>query len=186
LQISRHFRICVIGAEEGTLVWEALRQAPEGGVTGIVTRPEKLEFLQHYGEQLDPMIRPEFREENPESYTETYPGEAGTYDVVIGRNVVLRSTDRTRLLDTCFRLLSEKGRLLLAETLPARSTRLSELAAAADHPMDREQLDALAGAEEALYSDTTIPLLRIGEEELKGQAEAAGFSGTTTELRELR
>jgi putative ATPase len=185
LRPSRHARICVIGAEEGTLVWEALRQSPEGGVTGIVTRADRLDFLRHYGEQLDPLIRPVFRQDKPETYLETHPEDAGGYEAVIGSNVLLRSAAREKLMNTAYGLLSKKGRLLFAETLPSFSTRLSVLAASALPPLERDQLEALAAAETALRGEPGLRLLQLSEEELRKTAEEAGFTMVKAELQEM-
>lgn len=124
----RHARICVVGAEEGTLVWEALRRVPEGGVTGLILSADsdREEMLRHYAGQIDTVEGPELRTGAVSAYLDKNPERTGTFEFVIGRNYTTRSPGKTALFSAVFDLLDKKGQLVLAESVPRRSQRLSD------------------------------------------------------------
>lgn len=185
LKIGRHYRICVIGAEEGTLVWEALRQAPEGGVTGLVGQAKKMEFLQHYAEQLDEPERPRFFIGDAEQFMQEEISAEGSFDIVIGRNSLSRRPDKEEAFRQIFRLLAPQGSLVLTETVPRHSRRLSEAAREAGNPPEERLLTALKEAEERLYSDTSNPLLNWSEKDLEMAAKASGLKVKKNSLKTI-
>jgi len=197
VKCARHHRFCVLGAEEGTLIWEALRRVPEGGVTGIIspTRTETVELLEHYAAQLDPSERPELWKGSPEEYLREHPERAGTFEYVIGRNYTIRSSGKKVLLEQAFSMLRENGRLVLAESVPGQSQRLTEAVrqqlqqgpdeAAIINPRSAELLGVLEEAETRLYTDTAHPLISWDVQNLLEAAKEAGFHDAAGELLTL-
>jgi putative ATPase len=57
-QLSRHHRVCVWGADDGLLLWEALRSCPEGLVCGACAGRTSLAALEQYAGTLDLVDRP--------------------------------------------------------------------------------------------------------------------------------
>ncbi|WP_304244489.1 AAA family ATPase, partial [Gracilinema caldarium] len=51
LTVQRHDRLLVCNADEGLLLWEALRRAPEGLAAGIVQSQQSLQTLLHFAKQ---------------------------------------------------------------------------------------------------------------------------------------
>ncbi|MDY7029384.1 MAG: AAA family ATPase, partial [Spirochaetota bacterium] len=197
LACARHHRICILGAEEGTLIWEALRRVPEGGVTGIIasSRADKIELLEHYSEQLEEIERPELWKGSPEEYLQEQPERAGTFEFVIGRNFTLRSSRKKEMLALAFPLLQTGGRLVLAESVPRKSQRLTAAVkvqtekergeASAGKSRSAELLGLLEQAENRLYSDTEHPLISWDVQDLLDAAEGAGFHAAAAELLTL-
>ncbi|HNQ98216.1 MAG TPA: recombinase RarA, partial [Treponemataceae bacterium] len=57
--LARHHRILVWGADDGLLIWEASRRAPEGFVAGLCRREQALGELEQYARTLDELDRPQ-------------------------------------------------------------------------------------------------------------------------------
>ena len=196
---ARHDRICVVGAEDGALLWEALRQVPEGGVTGIVaeSHPERAELLRHYARQLETIEQPEIWTGPLDQYLLQHPDRSGSFEFVIGRNYTTRSSRKDELFRHLHTLLSKDGRLILAEIIPSLSQRLSftagsalkmKRAAGSRIPPDKameEYFDILSRAEARLYSQALHPLLSWDAGDLVTHAEEAGFHDVHAELRTL-
>lgn len=176
IRIPRHARVCVVGADEGSLLWEALRRVPEGGVSALVERQERLEYLTHYADQLPEEEQPEFFSGTPLAYLKASPREEASFELLLARDYHGREPDKSEMLATLYRLLREGGQLAMAQAIPRYSRRLSQL-------IDQEQLRigdedflrALKSAEEELYQARSHPLLSWDEESLKADAEKAGF-----------
>jgi putative ATPase len=57
-QVQRHHLVLNIGAGSGLLTWEAVRQAPEGGVWALATDPTSGEAVRQQAERLPELERP--------------------------------------------------------------------------------------------------------------------------------
>ena len=58
--IVRHSRILVCNADDGLLVWTALRKAPEGQVTAVCRTQKTCAILEQYASSLDELEKPVF------------------------------------------------------------------------------------------------------------------------------
>jgi len=182
LMPARHHRILDLRADDGLFLWEALRKAPEGGVTAIVTDSEKREYLESYAGALDMSEQPELylsRFEEPGS--EAFPH---LFDRVVGKNCSIKDSDKTPLLTQVLELLEEGGRGVLAEAVPAHSPRLSQLIGRDD--ISRDLFALLKEAETLLYEKSMQPHLSWEGEELRRAAEALGFSSVELHIHRSR
>ncbi len=179
---ARHDRICVVTADDGIILWEALRSVPEGGVTGLVSNPEKFELLQYYAAQLEAVEQPYLYQGTAEECLET-PEQ---FEFILGRNYTSRRKDKTSLLQPLFHSMSPGGTLLLAEAVPFRAQRLSELLTQSDKKIDPELQKVLSEIEDQLYSARRGELLSWDIPDLQAGAEAAGFINITTEAEEIQ
>jgi len=188
LKTARHHNICVLGAEEGTLLWEAVRRVPEGGVTGILSpsKPEREELLRHYGAQLDPAEQPELWLGTVHDYLQKQPERKHSFEFVIGKNVSTRGQDKPGFFRSISQLLVSGGTLVLSEIVPCRSQRLSTLLnPVSENQTDQEALELLLAAEERLYLDPDHPLLNWDVEDLTSSLKEAGFDNVHAELLPL-
>ena len=201
---ARHHRICVVPADDGILVWEALRRVPEGGVTGLVSSAATLDILRHYADQLDEVERPLLFRETPEQYLATLEGGSDPasgpddrpedrqddrpdrFEFVIGRNYTSRIADKQSALQPLYRLLAEGGRLLLAEAVPLRAQRLSDLIAQAGRSLSPEMHAVLVAVESKLYTERRSELLAWDTPDLEAGARAAGFDEVETESQTVK
>ncbi|MDG1479040.1 MAG: AAA family ATPase [Myxococcota bacterium] len=158
--LQRHHLVLDANAATGLLTFEALRQAPEGGVWSWCPRPDTAAALSALAAQLPELGRPAV------IGTLQQVGEV-RFDRIIGRDVLSTADDPAALLADLNALLRADGALVLLETLPRRTQRLSELI---DGP------PGWAVAEAAIYSDAADPLTRWTAEGLSAVLTDAGLS----------
>jgi putative ATPase len=138
--LPRHGVVLDLGLGSGLLTFELLRRCPEGGVWAIAppeakgvreqlaTLPATMQpTLVAAPAQIDPAVR---------------------FDAVLGRNVWRTPGGEALVRDAAARL-AERGRLVLAESLPERAPRLHEVLDLAG--LDDADRAAVAAAEEAHY-----------------------------------
>lgn len=188
--VARHELVLDMSADDGLLVWEAARRAPEGGVWGRCGSQEAIERLEAFGQALQKDSRPRFFLSQPGDFHSQIPKEI-RFEVIIGRNLFLRS-DKAGQADLFTKLsstLQEQGRLILSETVPRLGMRLSQAIGQCIDLEDREEIqliEALHGAEQRIYEEGSTPATAWTVEDLKTSAEAAGFSRIETQLLPLR
>ena len=160
LNPQRHHTLLDLNASTGLLTWEAVRRVPEGGVTALTYREKDRSALVEQSTMLDELIRPVVVNE-PEwpvklkGYAEDKSHAKAVlpavFDGIIGRNALMALTDKQAAVERLRKLLGPHGKIVIAESVPARGQRLS-------HLLDSTQIDSglyqqLSEAEETLYSD---------------------------------
>ncbi len=169
--VQRHHRILDVDAGTGLLTWEALRQAPEGGVVAWTADPRQGRTLRGLAERLPELTRPTVVVGAIDALGPAVG--AVRFERVLGRDALVRSDDAAALLATLRGLLAEGGRLVLCESLPRRTQRLYALPSPGSVP---EALSRVwSTAEEALYQDDADPLLRWDVRAMRATVEDAGF-----------
>ncbi|MDH5299685.1 MAG: AAA family ATPase, partial [Desulfobulbaceae bacterium] len=147
--------ILTINDGSGLLLWEGVRRAPMGGVYTLEPDPKGAAILEAQARNLESMERPRIVNGGLEALGKLGAGEKGLlFDAVLARGLK-REIDRDpAFLDRLAACLTPGGRLVVAEVLPRHGQRLYRLLpASALAPAIR---DALAEAEEAIYSDTAL------------------------------
>jgi putative ATPase len=186
LSLARHHRIAVLRADDGLLLWEALRRVPEGGVAALLYREETLPSLRSYAELLEETEQPELAACSLADFVSRQRERGLRYEAVIGYNAVLRSGNRAEPFRAAAELLADGGTLALAEALPREGGRLSELPRLKDLPEELRQL--LVRGEQLLYGESAAgghPLLSLDEDQLRQEAEQAGLGQPACEERDL-
>ena len=161
LNPQRHHTLLDLNASTGLLTWEAVRRVPEGGVTALAYSEKDRSALVEQSEMLDELIRPVVVNE-PEwpvtlkGYTTNKsPAKAvlpaAVFDGIIGRNALMALPDKQVAVERMHKLLAPLGRIVIAESVPARGQRLSHLLNSAQ--IDSCLYQQLSEAEEILYSD---------------------------------
>lgn len=165
-RLQRHHLVLDLNAGTGLLTWEALRQTPEGGVWAWCERPDAAAALQALAERLPALSQPAVIGALADV------GEV-RFDCIIGRDALSTSADPAALLEAAAALLLPGGRLVLLESLPRHTQRLSALL---------EGPEGWAAAEDAVYEDPADPLTRWTIRDLTALLEQAGFSVTAAPL----
>ncbi|WP_088893008.1 AAA family ATPase [Leptolyngbya ohadii] len=202
---QRHHVILDANAGSGLLVWEAVRQVPEGGVYAWVKKTADAEAIREQAEMLPEVNRPIVlvNVDPAELQSAPHPPNSGglpnqelsnqgknlkiQFDRMIGRNVLLHELDKAAVIQELANYLRSDGQMVLAETLPRETQRLYEL-------VDQNQvkptlLQRWIEAEEAIYQDITDPMVNWDEADLPHWFTAAGLQATlqreesNTELR---
>jgi putative ATPase len=180
--LQRHQVVLTLNAGSGLLVWEAVRQVPEGGVYAQVEQDTDAQALSDQAallpELLRPIVLPIPLAELDQHLNQVADGLK--FDRILGRNLLLPllAQDHLALLGSLKTWLQPAGFLVFAESLPRYSQRLYRLL-----PPDRlssQLYQRLAMAEEAFYNTAPDPLLRWQAEELIAPLEAIGFAVTVT------
>jgi SAM-dependent methyltransferase len=106
------------------------------------------------------------------------------FDLVVGRDVLLREADPEELLGAVAGALRPGGRLALAETVPAAGSRLTDvLDLEAEEPGFVERLKAV---EERIYRNPADPLTRRDPDRLLASIERAGFQQVRGQAQRMR
>lgn len=181
-RVLRHHRVLCCAAEDGLLLWEASRLAPEGLSAGLVRTEAAKEALLRYASTLDELERP-----SVEVAEDLLPPDAAAlfevdaFDAVLAREPWRRGfpADDPAAAFTAFArsaraVLSAGGRVAVLATPPRLGERVSRVlgrAAAADAALAA----ALADAEEAFFGDAAAAKWAWDAEALAASLEAEGF-----------
>jgi len=181
LSVARHDRVLDLNAGRGLLLWEAVRRTPEGGVAGLVWDKAALEILSHYAAEKPESERPLLVHRTPAAFTEAdLPAgwRGASFEHVVGRSA-WEGRDSGAALGALLRgFLKPGGRVSLAERVPRRSTRLSELVRET-WPGGAEVLEKI---ESLVYANPDNPLVDWDETDVEGALEAAGLAIVAGEL----
>ncbi len=175
--VQRHHLVLDLNAGSGLLTWEALRQAPEGGVWALTADATAGEALRQQAERLPELERPHILigALDELDYLLALRGEEDVrFDCIIGRNVFTRDVARLpQILVGLKRVLGENGRFCFIQTIPRHTQRLYRL-------VDWSGYEALgakvAAAEEAIYANPADPLVNWDEHDLKAAFKKSGFN----------
>ena len=180
--LNRHDRVFVAGKDRGLLLWEALRKVPEGGVWTALNDPEEIDFLINYPTPLHDTEKPIVLRGNIEDIpTGVGNRELVPFDAVVGRNIIGKESDPENILEKIHSILENGGVLSIAETLPDRATRLSEIIHTKS--LSPEETNLLKEAENDIYEKTEKKGLKQDENTLE-LLEKLGFTKTGTAEKE--
>lgn len=183
-QVRRHHLVLDLNGDSGLLTWEALRQAPEGGVWTLAADQTAGEALRQQAGRFPEIERPVvlIGDLAELTYLLTLRQETEVlFDRIIGRNVVttyglvVGSTgSRTLWAEQVRQLLRPEGRLCLVQVVPRDGQRLYSLVDWSEVPVDLA--DRVRAAEEAIYHDSADNLVNWHMAELTADLAAAGLS----------
>jgi putative ATPase len=163
-QLQRHHLVLDLNAGSGLLLWEAVRQVPEGGVYGYVRTEKELAALNEQIQSLPELSRPVLGSDLPQTLK---------FDRIIGRNALYAESDKVSAIAALSALIDPNGQLVLAESMPMVAQRLYQLA---DPIWLKPTLyDRWQQAEEAIYQNPDDPKLNWSIESLQADFEQAGF-----------
>lgn len=162
--LQRHHLVLDLNAGSGLLLWEAVRQVPEGGVYGHVGTEKEFAALNEQIQSLPELSRPILVQALPQPLK---------FDRIIGRNALYAESDKVSAIAALSALLESHGQIVLAESMPRAAQRLYQLA---DPLWLKPKLyDRWQQAEEAIYLNPDDPKLNWSIETLQANFEQAGF-----------
>lgn len=129
---ERHERILIPSDPAGTLIWEAHRRVPEGGVTALCRNTRSYDALNWLAGGLPAAERPTFLIGGLEKKetVKVLMADGTRYDIVLGRNWLARIGNdeiRLNLLKTALNMADDGAQLLLAEPHAGAGTTLAAL-----------------------------------------------------------
>lgn len=187
---ARHSRHFIWNVDDGLLIWECLRQSPEGLVAGVCSSAAGMEILRQYSHTLDEVSRPQLTliegSQRPPSGSFVIPtegqaadtegtdeGEASSawsavpFDRLYFRDI-LTTTESIASFCNSIRQAAAQNRLapgwklILHQRIPCHGQRLSSLLK--NCPDHKDLLQRLAAAEEDFFGDKSNPLFGWNQE----------------------
>jgi len=186
-QVKRHSLVLDLKAASGLLTWEALRRVPEGGVYALARSERDAEALTQQAARLSEIERPivltgALLDLPDHLSTATPPATRPTpstllFDALIGYNALLDIADKAAAIKILRPLLAENGILSLAERISRHTQRLYQLVDLTG--LDKNLVERIIQAEEAIYNDASDPLVNWDVEDLVKLFEDAGLTVVT-------
>lgn len=175
LRPQRHHVLLDINATTGLLTWEAIRQVPEGGVYACTRSHQDYQALIEQSEMLGELARPIVVQVDRSNWLAALkPVNVVLFDGIVGRNTLMRLEDKASAIAQIRKLLSSDGKVVLAESIPSQSQRLSWLLD--KHKTDINLQQQLAEAEAWLYENPADAMLNWDDIDLLRHFEAANFA----------
>ncbi len=174
--LQRHHVVLDLNAGSGLLTWEALRQVPEGSVVACVYGKTDADALWQQASPLPELARPRIVETALSALSTALSAQTADwrFDRIIGRNALLREVDKQAIGRSLLDWLHPTGTITLAESMPRRAQRLYKL-------LDPSWLSSrlyqkLVESEEAIYDQSTDPMVNWDEHDLQQVFTAAGMT----------
>ncbi len=178
----RHHRILCLNDEGGLLTWEAIRQAPEGGVhTHLKTEAEQ-RILNSRIAECPPLRTPQIQVCDPRQLFGQLPPDM-RFEAILGRALLFNRADRAELLQAIHHCLANQGRLVLAEPISRRSPRLAERLKFPEE--DRELAEIFRAVENEIYHNPQDPMVNWDEEQAAAWLAEAGYARITSQILTL-
>ena len=175
LNPQRHHRLLDLNASTGLLTWEAVRRVPEGGVTACTHKEKDYSALIEQSILLDELSRPRVVKVKASNWlaVQQMAEPSISFDGIVGRNALMAVPDKQSAIQQLNQLLGTKGKIAIAESIPARGQRLSCLLDSTKVAADLYQ--ALSQAEAHLYNNPQDALVNWDAPDLQRGFEAVGF-----------
>ena len=175
LNPQRHHVLLDLNATTGLLTWEAIRQVPEGGAYACVHSDKDYEALVEQAAMLSELARPVVVKVKEANWSAAIKqtDESVLFDGVVGRNALMKIEKKATAIKRIQKLIAPKGKVALAESIPSRGQRLSQLLD--PQRMDAKLLRQLAEAEAPLYKDPQNSMVNWDASDLQQGFEQAGF-----------
>jgi putative ATPase len=184
--LERRHRILVAAANDGLLLWEALRAVPEGLAAALVDNDASREALLGYAAMLDEPERPLVAVQDKGRLLPS-PGEADawfachSFDHILAREPWRRGGSAaafSAFAEAARLLLVGRGDVVLLPSPPTQGERISRILGAEGNP----SIAALADAEEAFFQDSGR--WTWDAETLERSFAAAGFTVSLVPLEQ--
>ncbi len=177
LALARHHLVLDLRVGEGLLTWEALRRVPEGGVWALARSAAEAAGIEARAAELSELERPRLLigalPALPQLLAALGP-DAPAFDAAVGRDCLLREADKAGSLRAVASCLRSGGRLSVAETMPGKGQRLSDLLDLSD--LDDGSRQRIRDAEARIYASGDSPLVSWDEQTLSEAATVAGLT----------
>ncbi|MCM1982826.1 AAA family ATPase [Lyngbya confervoides] len=188
--LQRHHVVLDLLANSGLMLWECLRQTPEGGVYGRVTTDQALQGIQQQAEALPEIQRPiliaSALDQLCPRLLALAPGIQ--FDRIFGRNLLSHLRDLTGTPAAVAQVLSvflgSTGEAILVELIPRQSQRIYDLLS--PQHLSPKLYRAWQVAEDSFYEPAGDPRLNWEASQLVTLLEAAGLSVEFQLLSETR
>ncbi|MBN2050580.1 MAG: AAA family ATPase, partial [Spirochaetales bacterium] len=178
LKPGRTDRTLLLTSGNTSLIWEALRRLPEGGLYVVVPDTEALQRITIFGSSLPDYRLPAgvFKKEDFPSCLE----EGLTFESIVCKDWFTRINDPAEILTTLKGLRAPGCKTLISQVLPGEGTRLSEF-------LETESLPpGFKAAEDRIYNESGGFITRGVLEQTLATVPFEGYSMETLEFTRNR
>jgi putative ATPase len=156
--VQRHHVVLDLNAGSGLLTWEAVRQAPEGGVYAWVHSTTDATALAEQSRVLPELARPVLVQSPVERLSASLEARAKgvQFDCILGRNLFVYASDKAAIARQLATILHPSRpnvnppRLVLAELVPCQTQRLYQLLT--PEALGQSLYERVQQAEDAIYT----------------------------------
>ncbi len=179
-RVQRHHTILNVKADNGLLLWEAVRQTPEGGVWGLVQGQSAGETLRQQAKRLQELERPFILQGSIDEldYLLTLRDEEGLqFDHILAHNPLTRLSEQVDQLEHWQGYLREGGTAVIAQSIPRLGQRIYQLIDWAERDELQQQVVQI---EDSIWTAADNPLTNWSADELQQAFEGAGWTVSLT------
>ena len=167
-KVQRHHTILDAKADNGLLLWEAVRQVPEGGVWGLCR--QNRDGIAAQAKRLSALDRPHLLADAKE----LADVEVG-FDRLVAHNPLTRLYEQQEGVRWWGNVLGENGRVIFAQMIPCQGQRIHRLVDWSGHePIETK----VAPIEEQLWTTKEQPLTAWAEADLEAVLQEHGWDVT--------
>ncbi|MGD1863556.1 MAG: AAA family ATPase [Phormidesmis sp.] len=180
LNPQRHHLLLDLNASTGLLTWEAVRHVPEGGVYSCAHTSQTYEAIVEQATMLDELTRPSVVKVKASDWITALNEESCEsekpllFDGIVGRNALMAIAQKEKAISQLKELLHPEGQIVLAESVPSRGQRLSELVTF--EKADRALQKQFVAAEDDIFSQPNDVMVNWDASDLQRGFEQAGLS----------
>ncbi len=197
--LSRHTRSLIWNADDGLLIWEAIRKTPEGLTCGLCRSQKSREILEQYGRTLEDLdkpifeIRPETSENflNQEQFAEIFSNFAKkeiVFDRIFFRDPFITQDSADVLAyvmneqyNGSENPFSKELKLIISQRIPGKGQRISELIkkqilSNTSSEIYDPIIEKMQKAEEEFFNDKENPLFNWNGQSIADAFAKYGFS----------
>ncbi len=180
--LPRHGLVLDLKASSGLLTWEALRRVPEGGVYSLARNQRDAEALRQLAERLPEPQRPVVLQGELLELSDLLrwqalaQGDALQFDAIVGYNALFDQPEKQAVVELLATYLTADGRISLAERIPQHTQRLYQLVDLT--ALGKALVERVEQAEEAIYTDSTDPMVNWDAKTVEAIFTAAGYQTT--------
>ncbi|PIE81494.1 MAG: AAA family ATPase [Chloroflexi bacterium] len=174
-RLQRHHTILNLKADNGLLLWEAVRQAPEGGVWGLAYNQQAGETLRHQAERLPEVERPFILIGSTHELKHLLALRSEDnlrFDRMVAHNPLSRLFDDIAQVTIWKEYLQPDGIIVFAQTIPRLGQRIYRLV---DWTGQNALREHVATVEDTLWHSPDNPLTNWSNDDLQKALEDAGW-----------
>lgn len=152
LQLAANARVLDIHAASGLLTFEALRQAPDGGVYSLILPSKNADNFEALMNQRPELERARIAKVEAITPQSIHAFSGIEFDAIMGRNFLHLTDNLSALLQAMYQMLAHRGKVVVTNVLPNSQPRISHLQMGTQR-LDSHLLNAWRDAEERIMQE---------------------------------
>jgi putative ATPase len=177
IQFEPYQMILILNAGDGVMLGETLRKAVEATVYSLVRDDDEKSFLDSRFADMDPLFKPLIsvagNQSSDLSKFEEFEREGVQFDLIFGMGFLDKKDSNRKVLNKLNGLMSPKGCLILVESIPVHSQKLSAFIPEGNLADDLEK--RLLGVEKKIYDQKPGETRIWDQTAVVEELESSGF-----------